>query len=381
MKRKSVIFLMVVFLISGLIMACGLDTTEEDSSSEENDGSSNEGSSEETSKGSADQEAEYTFEMANVLPEDDVTGHGLNKFAEIVHEKSDGNIEIQISHGGQLGSGVETFEAVQNGNLDFAADSFANLATITDAFEIFHLPFLFESRQQALSAMNSEVVQERVNEDLSETELKWFSTMEIGGPREIGTSNKKVESIEDLEGMTFRASRSPLEIAAQEAWGAQGQTVDWPETPESVRLGMVDGLTVPYASFYSADFHEGDLINYMADVNFQWYSLVTVVNDEMWQELPEDVRKILNESIEEAEEWHVDFVADYITENINEMREAGVEIYSWDEAEYEELKQVTKDEVWGEFVGKPGISQEKLDLIQEEMGPVGDGGWGYKISE
>ena len=78
------------------------------------------------------------------------------------------------------------------------------------------------------------------------------ATFEIGGPREIGTSSKKIETAADLAGMKFRASRSPLEIASHEAWGAAGVTVDWPETPEALRLGMVDGLTVPYASFYSA---------------------------------------------------------------------------------------------------------------------------------
>ncbi|MGM0562316.1 MAG: TRAP transporter substrate-binding protein [Pseudomonadota bacterium] len=327
----------------------------------------------------AQSEEEYTFRLANVLSETDVTAYGINKFAELVSEKSDGRIEIEVFHGGQLGSGVETFEAVKNGNLDFAADSFANLATITPAFEVFHFPFLFESRQQMLNAMGSEKVQARVNEELEPVNLEWFTTFEIGGPREVGTSDIKIESAEDLEGMKFRASRSPLEIASHEAWGAAGVTVDWPETPESVRLGMVDGLTVPYASFYSAKFHEGDLINYILDLNFQNYASVLVVNAEQYAELPEDVRSILEEAAAEAKDWHIDFVSDYITENIAEMKEAGVEVYSLPEEEYEKIRDKTVDTVWPEFIGQEGISQEKLDLIREEAGPVGDGGWGYSI--
>src|SRR5699024_4680300 len=138
----------------------------------------------------------------------------------------------------------------------------------------------------------------------------------------------KLESLDDFKGLKLRASRSPLEIASQEAWGAKGVTVDWPETPESVRLGMVDGLTVPYASFYSAKFHEGALIQYMLDLNFQNYASVLVINDELWDGLPEDIQNILIEAEEEAKEWHIDFVSDYITENIEEMKAEGVEIYS-----------------------------------------------------
>lgn len=322
---------------------------------------------------------EYTIRLANVLAEQDVTGFGLNKFAELVEEKSDGRIEIKVYHGGQLGSGVETFEAVKNGHLDMAADSFANLATITRAFEIFHLPFLFESRKEMLTAFRSDKIQSRVNEELQDVNLKWFSTFEIGGPREVGTSDKKIESLEDFKGMKFRASRSPLEIAAQEAWGAKGVTVDWPETPEAVRLGMVDGLTVPYASFYSARFHEGDLINYILDLNFQCYALVIAVNREKWAALPEDIRNVLNESVREAEAWHVDFVSDYITENIQKMQEAGVEIYSLPENEYEKIKKVTREKVWDSFVGKRGIPEDKLNLILEEIEDIEGEGWGYRV--
>ncbi|MFS0723838.1 TRAP transporter substrate-binding protein [Paenibacillus sp. 1P07SE] len=355
---------LVATMMAGVLSACG--------GSESPSGNTEGGAS-------ADQET-YEIKVANVLSGSDVTAHGLNKFAELAAEKSDGRIQVEVFHGGQLGSGVETFEAVKNGNLDMASDSFANLASITPAFEIFHLPFLFDSREQALAAMNSERVRERVNNELEVSNLQWFASFEIGGPREVGTSKKKITRLEDFQGMKLRASRSPLEIAAQEAWGARGVTVDWPETPEAVRMGMVDGLTVPYASFYSSQFYEGGLIKYMLDLNFQWYSLVTVVNREKWSSLPEEIQNILSESIEEAQAWHIDFVSDYITDNIKTMREAGVDIYSLSEEEQARIKDLTIDKVWTEFIGQTGIPQDKLDLIQSQIAEAdGSSGWGYAI--
>jgi TRAP-type C4-dicarboxylate transport system substrate-binding protein len=323
---------------------------------------------------------EHVFKVANVLAESDVTGYGLNRFAELVGEKSDGRIEVRLFHGGQLGSGVETFEAVKNGHLDLAADSFANLASITPAFEVFHLPFLFSSRAEMLAVYRSDAVREQVNAELAEVGLHWFATFEIGGPREVGTSRRRITKATDLEGLKFRASRSPLEIAAQEAWGAKGVTVDWTETPEAVRLGMVDGLTVPYASFYSARFYEGGLIRYLLDLNFQTYALVVVVNSGAWEALPIEVKATLDEAAREAEAWHVDFVGDYISKNIQEMRAAGVEINTLPASEEEKLKMRTKEAVWGEFVGRPGISQAKLELIQQEIQGVDGDGWGYETN-
>ncbi|OZU88023.1 hypothetical protein CIL03_12865 [Virgibacillus indicus] len=375
MLKKTLGCLFIIALIS-FLAACGI--TEDDGNNNDTNTDTDTGEAESETESNTG-EAEYAFKMANVLAEEDISSYLLNKFAELANEKSDGRIQIDVLHGGQLGSGVETFEAVKNGNLDMAADSFANLASITPAFEIFHLPFLFESRQQLLNATQSEKIRELVNEEIADINLEWISTIEMGGPRQVGTSKKKIESMDDFQGMKFRASRSPLEIASQEAWGAKGVTVDWPETPEAVRLGMVDGLTVPYGSFYSAKFHEGGLIKYMLDLNFQNYTSVVVVDKELWEGLPEDIRNTLIEAEKEAKEWHVDFMSEYITENIQEMKAEGVEIYSLPEDEYEKVKEVTKEKVWEEFVGQEGMSQEKLDLIIEEMGPVGDGGWGYEI--
>lgn len=332
-----------------------------------------------TSPALAQIDQSYTFRLANVLSSSDVTAFGIDKFAEIVTEKSNGMITIDVFHGGQLGSGVETFEAVKNGHLDFAADSFANLASITPAFEVFHFPFLFESRAQLLNAMGSDAVLAQVNSELEPTNLQWFATFEIGGPREVGTSNKRIETAADLAGMKLRASRSPLEIASHESWGAAGVTVDWPDTPEAVRLGMVDGLTVPYASFYSANFHEGDLINYILDLNFQNYASVLVVNADKYEALPGEVRTILEEASAEAQAWHIDFVSQYITDNIQAMKTAGVEIYSLPDDEYAKVRDMTVEGVWPKFIGQDGMSQEKIDLIQAESGPVGDGGWGYSL--
>ncbi|MEO2037962.1 MAG: TRAP transporter substrate-binding protein, partial [Martelella sp.] len=319
---------------------------------------------------------DYTFRLANVLSPSDVTAFGIDKFAELANEKSDGKITIEVFHGGQLGSGVETFEAVKNGHIDFAADSFANLASITPAFEVFHFPFLFESRDQLLNAMGSDAVQEEVNEELEPVNLEWFATFEIGGPREVGTSKKKIETADDLAGMKFRASRSPLEIASHESWGAAGVTVDWPETPEAVRLGMVDGLTVPYASFYSAKFHEGNLINYILDLNFQNYASVLVVNRDKYEALPDEVRDVLEDAAAEAQAWHVDCVSDYITKNIEEMKAEGVEIYALPDAEYAKVRDMTIEKVWPQFVGKEGMSQGKSDLSKRGAGRVGAGGGG-----
>src|SRR5690625_4793630 len=181
--RKKIFRLLFILSLFGFVVACGITNDDQeannDSEPETEDPAEEPVDSEANEEETTELDKEYNFKIANVLAEEDVTSHGINKFVELVSEKSGGKIQMDALHGGQLGSGVETFEAVKNGNLDFAADSYANLASLTSAFEMFHLPFLFESRDQLLSAIGSEKVQERINEEISEIGLKWFSTYEI----------------------------------------------------------------------------------------------------------------------------------------------------------------------------------------------------------
>lgn len=357
MNLKKIFSLIVLILIITIVSACGSSTEEEA------------------------KVVEYNFKMSNVSEESNIVSAGLEKFAELAASKSNGRIKIDVVHGAQLGSGVETFEAVKSGNLDFAADSFANLNSVTPAFEIFHLPFLFESKAQAWNAALDESVMDVVNGELHEEGVQFFSILDMGGPRQIATTDTKIEKLEDLSGLSIRASRSPMEVAMHESWKSAGQTVDWPEVSESLRLGMTDGVTVSYPYIRSASLHEGNLVKYIANVDVQWFAYVTVVNEDMWNNLPKDIQEILTESAREAEEWHHEYAGEKVEEDIKILTDAGVEIYSLPEEVHEELKKVTIDEVWDKFIGQPGISEEKLELIQEAKGSAGDDKWGYSITE
>ncbi|MCC3145780.1 TRAP transporter substrate-binding protein [Halanaerobium sp. Z-7514] len=311
---------------------------------------------------------EYSLRMANVIPERDHIGQACNKFAELVEEKTNGKIDVTVFHGGQLGSGRETYEAVQQSFIDIAGDSYANLYTLSPIFEAFHLPYMFESREQQLEAYQNEEIREYIDNELSKKNLKWLMTLEFG-PRQIGTINDPVKSVSDLDGMQMRASRSPTEISTYEAWGASAVTIDWPEVPESLRLGMVDGEAVSYDAFWSANHHEG-LINYITETNFQSYGYALVVNYDWWESLPENVQKALDSSAREAEKWHVNMLTEHVNMNIREMREEGVEIRQLPEEEYLRFKDKARDQVWDKFIGDT-VNQEFLDLIQSEIGEPG----------
>ena len=372
-KIKESVFVVVLLMLVLIISACGAEGVDKDSDPTVADASEDE---EEVAE--VDEDAEYVIKAAQMMTKDDVTVIGTDKFAELVDEKSDGRIRIQWHYGSQLGSDIETFEAMKNGNLDMAAGSVANLTTITTAFDPFMLPFLFESEEQTLNAIGSEKVHELMAEELEPNNLKWISSYDYGGPRVLGTS-KEINSTDDLKSKKIRASRSVMEIAAYESWGAKGITVDWPETPEALRSGMVDGLGDTYASIHSGNLYQGGIVNNIVDIPFQWYFMIIAMDDSVWNELPEDLQEVMIEAARESEQYYAEEKADFVNENIAEMKEEGLKVTTVPDEELDELIDVTKDEVWPKFIGE-SFTQDTLDLIIEEAGPVEEqGDWGYSV--
>ena len=138
-------------------------------------------------------------------------------------------------------------------------------------------------------------------------------------------------------------------------------------------MGLVDGETVGYDSMVSAK-HYVDSIRYVTELNFQSYGCSVVVNSKWWGKLPAWAKKALEESAMEAMKWHEAMFAGYVNKAKKTMLDAGVKVYEPDAAVQKSFRDIAKDKVWPEFVGK-SIDAKFVKLIQKEMGPTESGPW------
>lgn len=301
--------------------------------------------------------ATTTLKLANV---NGATSHistfGYDKFAEIMKEKSGGEVEVLHFPGGQLGSDKETYEAAQQGLLDIAGGSFANITTLTRAFEVLHLPYIFSSREVAHRVIDSPEFQNAVNEELHKIGLHWFITIEYGF-RKIGTAKKPVVTPQDMAGLKLRASRSPTEIAALEAFGASAVTIDWPEVYNALRLGIVDGEAVPPNEFHSSKHFE--VVRYITNNDFQYLASISVLSLDKWNGYSDEMRQLIVDSAKEAQEFHRSQWVTHTESSVNAMKEAGVEFLDVPPDALEQWKEKAQT-VWPDS----GVSAEMINLVR-----------------
>jgi len=314
----------------------------------------------------------YKWKLSAVAPPTETSSQHFAKFAEMLKEKSGGDIEVTCYFSSQLGTGRECFEQVQQELLDIATDSYANLVSVTPAFEPFHLPFLFESRDQYLKVWQSPVLKKVIDEKLEKAGLKWF-IISTSSPRQIYTTAKtgKVMKPDDCKGLKWRTSRSPLEVDAVNAWGASAVSMGWAETLDALRTGMLQAHSVPTINAYANKLW--DVTPYVGVLSWQVHGFVGVMNLKQWKKLPQEIRDMVEEAAEESSKWAVEREIPELNKGMKIAAEKGINWYTYTDEQREVFKRIALT-IWDKH--QDTCPPDYVDLIKKEAGPVGDTSWG-----
>lgn len=315
----------------------------------------------------------YKWKLASSTNPKYVEGQFFEHFIQLVDEFSNGDIKITPYWNSSLGSGKEVYEQCQQGYLEIATGSYANISTLTTAFEVLQLPYIFESAEQSFNAHFSPTVRAKINEQLASKKLHWFMSVPLT-PRQILSTNFKAQEMSDMRGKKFRTSRSQLEIAMVNAFGAKAVTIAWTEAIDSMRTGMIDGMTVPADMPYVANLH--DTIKYVGMVNAMSVGHIGLVNTQWWTTLPYDAKAVVLKAAAETEKWYRPMLIDYINNGIKEGQKRGVTYYGYTDAQRQDFIEAGQS-IWSEFedICPPDV----IKVIQDEMGPAGDPTWGLEF--
>ena len=136
--------------------------------------------------------ADVVIKLADVQAENDVETQFEYKFAELVNEKSDGRIEVQVYPAGQMGEMTDILTAVQSGSMQMTRTNPSWLADAgVSSMNLLALPFVFDDLDSANKVLDSDVGQKILNQvEESDTMVKALGYLEPSG-RYFFFKNKK----------------------------------------------------------------------------------------------------------------------------------------------------------------------------------------------
>ncbi len=274
------------------------------------------------------------------------------QFAERVKARTDGAIVVELYPANELGSPPEQLEQTVLGAIDMNLPTHGGLDKYEKAFGTVMTPFAFASYDEAHAVLDGPFT-EWVAPKLEEDGLVMLSHWEYGF-RNITNSVRPIETPADVEGLTLRTPPEVQIVAAVEGLGANATQIAFPELPNALNQGVVDGQENPIGVIYH--FKLNEFQEHLALTRHVYNSMIHVVSKASWDRLTPEQQTIIREESAAAGQMMREAVLAQEEEELAKLAEAGMKITRPDLAPFAETVAASgaRDRV-AEFSGRENL--------------------------
>ena len=331
MKRKITTIITAAFMTAALA-GCGNSESQSTSAKVGSDVGTSITASSETSEVEADttQEAasasgnaEIIIKLADVQAENDVETQFERKFADLVSEKSNGRIEVQVFPAGQMGEMSDILTSVQSGSIQMTRTNPSWLADAgVSSMNLLTLPFVFDDLDDATEALSSDAGQTILqNVGESGIQLNALGYLKPSG-RYFFFREKEVKNLDDFKSLKVRVQTNQLATDMVTALGASATQISYNELYSSLQTGIVDAADNPLKGILNMSFYE--VSKYVLDMAHQYEASVIVINSDFYNSLSENDQKIIDESMQEGEEYYAEISDAALSDYRSQLEEKGM---------------------------------------------------------
>ncbi|HEY9040386.1 MAG TPA: TRAP transporter substrate-binding protein [Roseovarius sp.] len=301
--------------------------------------------------------APVTLRLAHVVNEQDAFHTAATMFRDLVAERSDGAITVEVFPNATLGDERTLLEGMQIGTVDMGLITNGPVSNFLEEMAVFELPFLFPSSQAAYAVLDGEIGQELLGR-LEEVNLKGLAYAERGF-RNLTNSQRAVNSPEDMKGLRIRVMENPVYIDTFRELGADAVPMAWTEALTAMQQGTIDGQENPVNVVYSFKLNETQ--TNMTMTRHSYAPAIFVMGLPVWAKLGEEAQTIIKDAAQEAAEYERALNATEQGAQMQALRDAGMTIN--DSADLAAFAEAVKPvyEKYGEKFG------DYLPRIQEQI--------------
>ena len=268
-------------------------------------------------------DAEVTLQIGFENSISEPIGQALEKWQQLVDEKGDGSLKLELYPDSQLGSKNELIDGMTLGEpyITLADGAFYADYGVPD-FGIVFGPFLFDNWDQCWTLIESDWYKDMCTQ-LEDKGLKIVTSNWKYGERHTLTT-KPVNTVDDLAGMKIRVPGNQIQSIGFDVLGATSTGMDLGDVYQALQTGTIDGAENPLATLYGRKLHEvakylildGHVLNFTT-----W-----VMSADLFNSLTPEQQDLLVSTGEEAGLYNNDLVDESNDDYLQKMKDEGVTV-------------------------------------------------------
>lgn len=230
-------------------------------------------------------------------------GAAAQLYGELVTEKvkeiTGGKLTIEYYPNSQLGNDQELQGQMLAGDIDFVIAQTAQTVSFVPEVAIFDLPMVFAKYDAATIdyALNKSEFSDKINEAYKAKNMYCLHFLQGGTFRET-TSNKKISTIDDFNGLKIRTMENKNHMAFWQAMGAAPTPLPWPEVYISLQQGLVDAQENATDTCVGANLQE--VQDYLIMTHHILYCNQFLINASKFDSLDPLYQAALQQAVDEA---------------------------------------------------------------------------------
>lgn len=256
---------------------------------------------------------------------------GLVKYAELMTERTNGAVTIDIFHSAQLGNERDNIEGLQMGTLDICVTSTGPMGGFEPRFFMFDLPFLFRDREHVYKVLDGTVGQELLKK-LIDVGIVGAAYWE-NGFRQVTNSKRPINSINDIKGLKLRTMENQVHIDAFRALGVDPTPMAWSEVFTALQQGVIDGQENPVPIIYVQKLIEAGQ-KYLAMTNHVYSPSLFLISAITLERFDAKTRAVLVDTAKEVAFYERGLIKQMDEEQIGLLQKQGMVVTYPDQAEF-----------------------------------------------
>lgn len=253
------------------------------------------------STGLSGAEAKITLTWSSVSVPDDAHTKAMNVFKEELEKLTDGEIEVEVFHSGQLFTQEGQQGAIRKGTLDMCYTGPNWLAEFIPYLSMFAAAYTFKDYEHMSKTFNGEIGKEMFEDVANQIGVRPLGAFYLGtrqlNLRDIG---REVTTPADMKGVKLRMPNTPTWLFMGKALGANPTPLSFTEVYMGLKTGTIDGQDNPLPTDKNAKFYE--VTKYIILTDHFINPVFPTINEKKWQSLSPELQEKVYQALEKARE-------------------------------------------------------------------------------
>lgn len=274
------------------------------------------------------------WKFGHLADENHIWHKTAEEFADLVNEKTEGQIEIQIFPNNSLGGETDTINAIQAGTADLVISG-ETMQNWAPKAALMAVPYAFRDLDHVKTVVEGEIgeeIEKEITEKVGLTPLYYHTR----APRNL-TSSEPIESPSDLKGFSMRVPNVPLFLKVWEAAGAKPQVMDFNEVFTGLQQGVIKGQENPVDLIQSGGLYEVQKYVNRTEHVYSW--IYILIGNKQFEALNDEQKKAVTEAAAEAQAFGEKLYEEEISKIESELESEGMEFVDVDQDAFREKMQ------------------------------------------